>query len=58
MAVYYCEGCQLLLDDDYYPMSEGERCPDCEAEREEKRLDREQQIQTQHDEWKKRNGHK
>lgn len=40
MAMYYCQDCQQLLDDDHHPACENPDdtttniCPDCELERE------------------------
>ena len=35
MAMYYCEGCENMMDDDYFPMSSEGVCPECQAERDE-----------------------
>lgn len=29
MAMYYCEGCDRYIDDDWHPMEISELCPDC-----------------------------
>lgn len=36
MSIYYCKGCEKLVDDDWHPMQESELCPDCDIELEEK----------------------
>ena len=32
MAMYYCEGCDRMIDDDWHPMNDEGICPECEAE--------------------------
>ena len=30
MAMYWCKGCDQLIDDDWFPMNEKEECPSCD----------------------------
>lgn len=44
MAIYYCEGCDKYVDDDWHPMEESELCPDCHNERQYEREQRETHL--------------
>ena len=41
MAVYYCEGCDKLVDGDWHPMAESGLCDECECERDEEESENE-----------------
>ena len=51
MSMYFCDGCQQFLDDDWHPMEEDELCPDCHLEKDEKKQARAYEISQQHAQW-------
>ena len=56
MSMFYCEGCQELRDNDWFPMEEDGLCPDCHLEKESQKAEREYEISQRHAQWcKERN---
>ena len=51
MGMYYCVGCDDIIDNDYSPMAESELCPECEWDREERQAARDYEISQRHAQW-------
>jgi hypothetical protein len=56
MAMYYCEGCDNLLDNDYHPMEEDELCPGCHLEKQSQKEERDYVVSQRHAHWCKQKG--